>query len=426
MDKQGKKKKTENSSGRGNPQNIKKLLLKKQVIDIFYKEGLKTIAELCNVTNNSIPSITNIMNELAAEGLVENFGIGESKGGRKPSVYGLKPDAGVIVSIDLSRKYSRIGVFNLHNQQLGRILEINHGLENSENFLAVLKEETENLLVNNKINKNSVLGFGITIPGLIDIKKGISYSYPQFGDKPIAETFQNLFGNRAFIEHDTKAMAVGEAWFGYAKEKSNVLFLNIGSGIGLGIIINGELYHGNSGFCGEFGHIQMDPDGELCYCGKIGCLETIASGTALVKKTQEKIKNGKSSIISNIVDKKTDKITLKTIIDAANQGDLFAIELIEEAGEYLARGISILIHLLNPEAIIIGGEMAEAGSLITDPIKQKLSKYTMLRLKQDTRIVQSELKEKAGLMGTLPIVMGNTFIKDYGNLTLKTNAVDDS
>jgi N-acetylglucosamine repressor len=412
--KTSKKKANSNGDGKAYPQNIKKLLLKKQVIDIFYKEGLKTIAELCDATNNSIPSITNIMNELSAEGLVENFGIGESKGGRKPSVYGLKPDAGVIVSIDLSRKYSRIGIFNLHNEQIGRILEVNQGLENSDNFLATLKEETDNLLANNKISKKSLLGFGITIPGLIDIKKGISYSYPQFGDKPIADTFEKLFGKRAFIEHDTKAMAVGEAWFGYAKGKSNVLFINIGSGIGLGIIINGELYHGNSGFCGEFGHIQMDSDGELCYCGKIGCLETIASGTALVKKSQEKIKNGKSSIISNIVNKKTDKITLKTIIDAANNGDLFAIELIEEAGEYLAKGISILIHLFNPEAIIIGGEMAEAGNLITDPIRQKLNKYTMLRLKQDTRIVQSELKEKAGLMGTLPMVVSNTFAHLYG------------
>ena len=410
--KTSKKKAKSNGDGKAYPQNIKKLILKKQVIDIFYKEGLKTIAELCDATNNSIPSIANIMNELTAEGLVDNFGIGESKGGRKPSVYGLKPDAGVIVSIDLSRNYSRIGIFNLHNKQIGKILEVNQGLDNSEDFLAILKRETDSLLAANKINKKTLLGFGITIPGLIDIKKGISYSYPQFGDRPIADTFEELFGHRSFIEHDTKAMAVGEAWFGYAKNKSNVLFINVGSGIGLGIIINGQLYHGNSGFCGEFGHIQMDPDGELCYCGKIGCLETIASGTALVKKSQEKIRNGKSSIISNIVAKQTENITLKTIIDAANQGDLFAIELIEEAGEILAKGISILIHLFNPESIIIGGEMAEAGNLITDPIRQKLNKYTMLRLKQDTRIVQSELKEKAGLMGTLPIVVNNVLLQD--------------
>ena len=426
MNKQGKKVKNGNGFGRGNPQNIKKLLLKKHVIDIFYKEGMKTISELCEVTNNSIPSITNIMNELSAEGLVKNFGIGKSKGGRKPAIFGLSPDAGMIVSIEISRKFSRLAIFNLHNEQIGKILEIPFGLENTENILSILKKESDTLLSTNKIRKNSLLGYGITIPGLIDIKKGISYSYPQFGDRPISETFEELFGLSSFIEHDTKAMAMGEAWFGYARDKSNVLFINIGSGIGLGIFINGELYHGNSGFSGEFGHIQMNPEGELCYCGKIGCLETIASGTALVKKSQMKIKNGKSSIISKLVDGDIEKINLKTIIDAANNGDLFAIELIEEAGEYLAKGISILIHLFNPEAIIIGGEIAEAGNLITDPIRQKLNKYTMLRLKQDTRIVQSELKEKAGLMGTIPMVVNKTIAQNYENLNLLARSYPES
>lgn len=408
-----KKAKNKQNEGKPQPYNIKKHLFKKQVLEIFYKEGQKTIAELCEATNNSIPSIANILNELSEEGLVNNFGIGASKGGRKPSMYGLNPDAGQIVSIELSRRFTRIGLFNLHNEQIGEILDLNHGLEGSDNLLEILKKESEALLKKNKIDSTTLMGYGITIPGLIDIKKGISYSYPQFGERPIAETFEKLFHAPAYIEHDTKAMAVGEAWFGYARNKSNVLFINIGSGIGLGIIIDGKLYHGNSGFCGEFGHIQMNPEGELCYCGKIGCLETIASGTALVKKSQEKIRAGKNSIISKIVDNNTEKIKLRNILDAANSGDLFAIELIEEAGEYLAKGISMLVHLFNPEAIIIGGEMSEAGNLITEPIQQKLNKYAMLRLKQDTSIVLSELKEKAGLMGTLPMVVNKTFELKY-------------
>ncbi len=410
-----KKKVKQQTEGKTNTQNIKKTLLIRQVVDIFYKEGLKTISELCEITNNSIPSLTRIMEDLSAEGLVKNFGIGESKGGRKPSLYGLNQDAGTIVGIELSRKYTRIGIFNLHNEQIGKISELNQGLHNTGNIFPLLQEACEQQLKDNNINEQKVIGYGITIPGLIDIKKGISYSYPQFGEKPIEDTFRELFKKPVFIEHDTKAMALGEAWFGLAKNKSNVLFINIGSGIGLGIIINGQLYHGNSGFSGEFGHIQMNPEGELCYCGKIGCLETIASGSALVKKSQEKIRNGKNTIISRIINNNTDKIKLRHIIDAANSGDLFAIELIEEAGEYLAKGMSILIHLFNPEAIIIGGEMADAGNLITDPIQQKLNKYAMQRLKQDTSVLLSELKEKAGLMGTLPIVASSIIATSFEN-----------
>ncbi len=404
-----------NGNGKHQTQSLKKMLLKKQVAEIFYREGQKTISELCDATNNSIPTLTNIMSELGKEGWVKNFGIGKSKGGRKPSLYGLDPTAGYIVGIDLSRKYMRVGIFDMHNQVVGKIVEINDGLETSDKILNILKEEVDAHLKRSKITNEQVLGYGITIPGLIDIRKGVSYSYPQFGTANLSEIFGELLGRPAFIEHDTKAMALGELWFGLARKKSNVLLINIGSGIGLGQIINGELYHGHSGFSGEFGHIQMIPDGKLCYCGKIGCLETVSSGTALVQKAVEAIENGKSSVISSLIEETRGKIKLKTILDAANKGDQFAIELLEESGEYLAKGISILIHLFNPELIIIAGEMADAGNLITDPVRQKLNKYTMQRLKQDSEIVLSELKEKAGIMGTLPVVINRSFAHVFDN-----------
>lgn len=383
----------------------KKHLLKKQVLEIFYRQGNQTIAELCEATNNSIPTITHLMGELITEGWVNNFGIGQSKGGRKPVLYGINPDYGYIFGIDLSRHFTRFCIFNLQNQQVGDWVEINLGLDNSEDILSVLKEEVGKILKKTKISNEKILGYGIAIPGLIDIKKDVSYSYKQFGETPLKELFGNLLGRPAYIEHDTKIMVLGELWFGLAKNFRNVLFVNIGSGIGLSMILNGELYHGNSGFSGEFGHIQMDSEGELCYCGKIGCLETIASGTALVKRARKKIGEGKNSIIRKLADNNLDEIKQQTIIEAAHMGDQFAIELLEEAGEVLAKGISMLIHLFNPEAIIIGGQMAEAENLIKDPIYQKLNKYTMLRLKQDTLILVSELKKRARLMGTLPVVM---------------------
>lgn len=394
---------------RNNSQNVKKRLQKRQLIRLFYREGSKTIADLCDATNNSIPSITNTMHEMAAEGWVRKFGVGHSKGGRRPAIYGISPDAGMIAAIDLSRKDSRLGVFNLQNHRMCDELEIQEGLNTTDEILQILRLALDELLDKHGLDKKKVLGLGITIPGLIDLKTGVSYSFPLFGDRPLVDLFEELFGLPVVIEHDTKAMALGEAWFGLAREISNVLFINIGSGIGLGIMIDGKLYHGHSGFSGEFGHIQMNPDGHLCYCGKIGCLETIASGTALVKKAGEMIGQGKNTIISTLVDQDTANIKLATIIEAAYKGDHFAIELIEEAGEHLAKGISMLIHLFNPEAIIIGGEMAEAGNLITDPVQQKLNKYTMLRLKQETHILLSDLKKLAGLYGLLPIVADRVF-----------------
>ncbi len=386
-------------------QSLKKVLLKKQVLEILYKEGDKTIAELCEVTNNSTPTLTNIMSELGKVGWVHHSGTGESKGGRKPALFGLNSTAGYSMGIELSRRYVKLGLFDLHNKSVGEIFEISEGLDTLDDIFYVLKREVNALLDSMQIKPSQLLGYGITIPGLINIRKGISYSYPQFENKNLSEFFEELLGAPAFIEHDTKAMALGELWFGLAKEKSNVLLINIGSGIGLGQIINGQLYHGHSGFAGEFGHIQMIPDGELCYCGKIGCLETISSGTALVKKAIAALEKGKSSMVAKLVDNQFEKIKLPVIVQAAMSGDQFAIELIEEAGEYLAKGIAILIHLFNPEAVIIAGEMAEANHLITDPIRQKLNKYTMQLLKNDTEILLTELKEKSGMMGTLPVIV---------------------
>ena len=388
----------------------KKFLVKLQLVEILYKEGHKTISELCEATNNSIPSLTAVLNELSEAGWILNYGIGESRGGRKPALFGLNPDAGYIMGIEISRNYSRLCLFNLLNQNVSELVELKKGLDTTKDILSLLKKESIKLLNKHKIKNEQVIGYGITIPGLIDIREGVSYSYPQLGTGNLTVTFTRLFGRPAYVEHDTKSMVLGESWFGLAKNMSDVLFLNLGSGIGMGIIIEGNLYHGHSGFSGEFGHIQMIQNGELCYCGKTGCLETVASGSALIKKAIKEIEQGKSTLIKMLVTNNLDEIKLDTIISAANQGDQFSLELLDEACEYIARGMSTLLHLFNPEAIIIGGEMAEAGNLILNAIQHKLNKYAMLQIKRDTKLVLSELHQKAGLLGAIPVVMSKAFI----------------
>ncbi len=170
-------------------QSAKKVLLKKRIIELLYRDGLRTIAEVCEATNNSVPSVTNIMHEMVEEGWVNHFGIGKSKGGRKPAIYGLNPRAGLIASIELSRKNSRIGIFNLHNELVGNIVEVHQGLETADNILSILKNEMDAHLKKHSIKKKELLGLGVTIPGLIDVKKGVSYSYPLFGNEPIRQLF---------------------------------------------------------------------------------------------------------------------------------------------------------------------------------------------------------------------------------------------
>lgn len=392
------------------PNALKKIALKKMILGIIYRHGSKSIPDLSKIIRMSTPTITRAIDELVSENLILEEGIGASSGGRRPNLYGMNPNARYVLGIDISRYYVRLCIFNLHNQPAANIKVLNDGLETTDDILNIIHQGAMDLVNSSGIDKDKILGIGIALPGLIDIRTGISYSYLHADDKPAATLFEELFHLPVFVEHDTRTMALGELAFGLAKGKQNVICLNIGSGISISMILNGQLYRGNSGFAGEFGHIQVDPNGQLCDCGKIGCLETIASGTAMVRKAKKELESGATSIIRKLVDNDLNRITSGTILEAANKGDQFAIGLLALIGEHLGKGLAMLIHLFNPELIIIGGELSQADHYLSDPIQQNVNKYTIAKIRKDARIINSELGENAGIMGTIALVMDKIFI----------------
>jgi N-acetylglucosamine repressor len=387
----------------------KKFTLKRTILEIIYREGSKSIPDLSKIIGMSTPTITRAVEVMVSEGLILDEGIGTSSGGRRPNLFGINPLSRFVVGIDISRYFVRLGIFDLHNKPASSIKVFNEGLETKEDILGFIQKEVSAYLKDSKIDENKVLGIGIALPGLIDIRTGISYSYLHNDETPAAALFEEYLKHPVYVEHDTRSMALGELAFGQAKGKQNVLCLNIGSGISVSMILNGQLYIGHSGFAGEFGHIQIEPGGELCYCGKIGCLETLASGTTMIRKAKKGIAEGATSIISNLTNNDLTKINSDIILSAAQKGDQYAIGLLSEIGEHLGKGMAALIHLFNPELIIIGGELSRAGNYITDPIQQNLNKYTIAKIRKDTKISISELGENAGIMGTLALVMDKIF-----------------
>ena len=393
-----------------NPNVFKKVSLKKMILEIIYRQGSKSIPELGRIVQMSIPTVTRAVVQMVKEGYILDEGIGASSGGRKPYLYGLNPTSCYVLGIDISRYFVRMCIYNMHNQPATEIKLLNEGLETTTDILKVIHQGAMDLIRSSGIIKEKILGVGIALPGLIDIRTGISYSYLHSEDKPASALFEELFHLPVFVEHDTRSMALGELAFGMAKGKQNVICLNIGSGISISMILNGQLYRGNSGFAGEFGHIQMDPEGQLCYCGKIGCLETLASGTTMIRKVKKELEAGATSIIRKLVDNDLSKISSGVILDAAHKGDQFAIGHLAQIGEQLGKGIAILIHLFNPELIIICGELSKADNYLTDPIQQNINKYTIAKIRKDTQIITSELGENAGIMGTVALVMDKIFL----------------
>jgi N-acetylglucosamine repressor len=389
----------------------KKTAVRNKLLTTFYHEGTKSIPDLSDSLRLSIPTITRFLEELGHAGYIIEEGEGSSSGGRRPVLYGLNPNAKYVVSVDIGRFTVRIALVNLRNHFVAPVRIINEGLSSQVDLLQIIKQEADDLIKQSDVPVDKILGAGIALPGLIDSKTGVSYSYFTTVGKSLRELFGEIFPFPVFIEHDTKAMALAELSFGLAKGKQNVLCLIVGTGVGLSMILGGKLYKGNSGFAGEFGHIPVADNGQLCYCGKVGCLETVASGVILVQNARNGLASGASSKITELSGNNPDKITLDLIINAASLGDQYAIALLSRTGESLGKGIATLLHLFNPEMIILGGELSKANNYITEPIKQTLSQHAIARILRDTELVTTELGENATLMGTVALVISNFFTK---------------
>jgi predicted NBD/HSP70 family sugar kinase len=241
----------------------------------------------------------------------------------------------------------------------------------------------------------------LTSPGLIanETQENQTYLNHQISGNSLTKRIQELSGKPTFIINDTKASLLGETHFGLAKNKRNVMLLNLDWGIGLGILSNGEIMQGTDGFAGEIGHIQVVPGGRLCHCGKIGCLETVASVASLLGRAQEGLKIDAPTVL-----RKNQELTIEAIIEAANQGDEFSIELIYELGRELGKGLSIAIHLLNPELIIIDGLLTNTGANLTTAIEQSINKFCLRDFKKALRVLISPMGETAKLVGAKQFV----------------------
>ena len=382
----------------------KNINLKKAVITYFANIGNATIADLCKELNLSIPKVTNLLNDLIHDGMVQDNGKIDSSGGRKPNIYGLISDSVLFIGVDVKKNHINIGLTDLSKNIIKISEKIPYQLNNT-------KESLENLcgLINQFINdaptpKEKILGIGINLSGRINHTSGYSYSFFYFEEEPLTKIIEAKVGISVFLENDTKAMACGEfSSGGIAKAEKDVLFLNLDYGIGLGIFIDGKIYYGKSGYAGEFGHIPLFDNEILCHCGKKGCLETEASGWALTRMFKEKIKEGSTSIITT-TKKNVEDIEMDDIIFAANNDDVLAIELIGKIGSNIGRGIALLINIFNPELVILGGSLASTEEFIRLPIKSAINKYSLNLVNNDTQLKMSKLGEQAGIIGACLLV----------------------
>lgn len=376
----------------------KNAILKINIIKFYINNGADTLAELGKEMGLSVPTVTKLVGELMEEGYVIDFGKQETNGGRRPNIYGINPDSGYFVGVDVKKFKINMAIINFKGDTTDSKLNIPFNYENTQesfdHLCTIIKQFIDDLT----IPQNKILSIGINMSGRVNTETGHSYSSYFFSERPLTEIFQERLGFHVTIDNDSRSMAYGEFISGEVNGEKNVLFVNVSWGLGLGIITDGKLYYGKSGFAGEFGHIIAFDNDVICHCGKKGCLETGASGSFIYRRFMEKVAEGNSTVLENRI-KKGEAIIQEDILNAALHEDMLAIELIEEVGTSLGKHIAGLINLFNPELVIIGGAVATTGDYLLLPIKSAVKKYSLNLVSKDTTIKLSKLGGKAGVIG---------------------------
>ncbi len=388
---------------------IKKVKQKNSILNTLFKNEKKTIADLSETLFISIPTLAALIEELVEENWLVGEEINNGKQGRRPIIYSINPLLKHNIVLDITTHDTKVLVINFKNEI---VFTKNYDLKlkDDSHFIDYLFEIISNTIEIQRGFSREIIAIGVTIPGLVNKRTGFNTTYKNLNleNKSLGKKISEFFKLHVFILNDSKSAAYGESIYGFGKNLSHVLSINVDWGVGLGVVLNGQIFNGASGFAGELGHIQVNPEGELCSCGKIGCLDTVTSASALLKRIKEKLKDGQVSSLSKYKDQ-LDKINLEMVIEAAKNGDGFAIDIIYNIGIELGKGLSVAVHLFNPQIIVVDGVLSQAGKLIVNPVEHAINKYCLPDFKEDLKIEVTNLGENAKILGMNAFVVYRLF-----------------
>ena len=378
------------------------------LLELIRRGGPISRAEIARKTNLSAPSITRIVKDLMAEGLIKETGIGDSSGGRKPYLLEFNTNAKYIVGVELGETYSVSVLTDLEINYLSREKIAMKMITEVDKVIDLLVESIRGRIKQSKVDKGDILGIGIGVPGTLDTQAGIIKFSPNFGWKnvPIVEIMEKELGISTFIDTGVRAMTLCERWFGAGQGIKNFACVIVGTGIGAGLIINGNLYRGFEEAAGEIGHTTVLPEGPKCKCGNRGCLETLAAGPSLVRRALARISEHPNSSLANALNKNKGDITADMVIEEAKRGDSLACEIVQEAGHYLGIGVANLINIFAPEAVIIGGWVAEqAGELFLEAARETIKNRVFMLSPEKIRVLPASLKDNDVAIGAATLAL---------------------
>ncbi len=370
---------------------------------IFGAEAISR-AEIARLTRLTRPTVSDVVNLLLGEGLVEEVGMGASIGGKSPILLSLVGDSRYMISLNLAHDQFSGGIVNLRGEIKEQVcLPING--RDGEQALGLVYEILDRLI---EMKWTPMIGIGVGTPGLVNTREGIVVHAVNLDwqNLPLAQLLRDRYHLPVQILNDSQAAAIGEYVYagGYSADE-NLIVINVGQGIGAGILINGRLFQGDGGGAGEIGHVVVEEDGLPCRCGKHGCLETIASARGVVERARISANDFPDSAIA----KKPGKITLGTLQTAFLNGDPLAQKVVREAGHYLGTAIAGLISTLNIQKFILIGEMTQFGQPWLEAICEKMSQGTLSKLAEGTSIEIGKTDSQGALLGASALLLLDSY-----------------
>ncbi len=380
------------------------------ILSVIRQERAVSRAAIARHTNLSRSTVSHIIADLLKEHLVAEVGQGQSTGGRRPILLSFNDRAGFIVGVDLGATHILVLVTDLSGEVVVRDESMFSVSAGPEAGLQSIVESVRRCLRQAGAGMETVLGMGLGVPGPLDYAHGRVVSppiMPGWHGVALRDRLEQALGIPVYVDNDANLAALGERWRGIGRGHANLAFIKVGTGIGCGLLLDGNLYRGEIGSAGEIGHVTIDENGPPCKCGSYGCLESMAGGSAIALRAQQAVRAGQDTSLSTI--QPLEALTARDVALAARAGDTLAKQLFAEAGRHIGVALASLANLLNPGLIIVGGGVAQAGDILLKPVRETLRLRALPSVARTTQVVQSTLGRDATAMGAVRLALQEVF-----------------
>jgi glucokinase-like ROK family protein len=392
------------------------------ILNLIRQEGSISRAEIAKRTQLSRSTVSNIITALLEHGVVAEAGTGPSRVGRRPIMVNFNYQAGYVVGVDLGANHLLTLVTDLE----GRVLAENERpvsvAAGPDVVLPALVSAIDEIVREAGVEMERVIGVGVGVPGPLDNRRGTLIMppiMPGWHNFKFQACLEQRINKPIYIDNDANLGAIGERWRGAGQGYDHLAYIKIGTGIGCGLILDGQIYRGFAGSAGEIGHMSIEEDGPICTCGNYGCLESLAGGRAIARAALAASNRAQALVVpaaAQASDRRFAAATLPSaepgveqVVRAALAGDEVSIEVLQVTGRRIGVAIANLINLLNPGLVIIGGGVSLAGDLLLEPIRQTVARRVLPVAMQYTRIVQAQLGREAIGIGAATLVLQQSF-----------------